>query len=142
MPKESYPRFREQPACGTRAGYDFHVRQLEENPCADCREANARYFRNARIEGKRKNKPNRFQRDPKKVPWTLVLDVYGNICYLCKGEIDLLAPRGVGQPGWEMSFHPDHVVPLSKGGADVLDNIRPTHGICNQKKANKVGEIK
>ena len=140
MSNKKYVRFREQPMCGTRAGYDWHVRQVEETPCNDCREANANYFRVARALGVRKNKPNRLLRNVKKVPWTLVLSVYGSTCYLCAEEIDLLAPRQVGKLGWEMSFHPDHVVPLSKGGADVLDNMRPTHAICNQRKANKVGE--
>jgi 5-methylcytosine-specific restriction endonuclease McrA len=32
----------------------------------------------------------------------------------------------------------DHVIPISKGGLDVLDNLRLAHWICNIKKGNKV----
>jgi 5-methylcytosine-specific restriction endonuclease McrA len=41
------------------------------------------------------------------------------------------APRKVGQDGWEHGLHIDHVYPLSKGGLDTLENVRPAHGKCN-----------
>jgi 5-methylcytosine-specific restriction endonuclease McrA len=28
-------------------------------------------------------------------------------------------------------LHIDHVYPLSKGGLDTLENVRPSHGKCN-----------
>jgi hypothetical protein len=133
-----YRRFRNKPECGTRSGYDFHARELNEIPCELCREANKNYFRKARLSGFLKQRKNRINRHKKNVPWTLVLETFGDCCYLCKGQIDLLAPRQVGVPGWEQSFHPDHIIPLSKGGADTLDNIRPAHAICNQRKSNKI----
>jgi len=136
----TYPRFRNRPDCGTRSGYDYHVRALLEWPCEPCREANKIYFKEARAAGKLKKRKNRKDRN-QKISWLDVLKLHGDTCYLCSYQIDLQAPRQVGQSGWEMSFHPDHVIPLSRGGTDTLDNMKPAHAICNQRKGNKlIGE--
>ena len=66
-----------------------------------------------------------------------VLDLYGAVCHLCQQDIDLSAPRQSGIKGWEQGLHLDHLVPLSIGGEDTLENIRPTHGICNLKRPKK-----
>jgi hypothetical protein len=63
-----------------------------------------------------------------------LIELYGADCYICSEPIDFTAPRRVGIPGWEKSFHPDHVVSRSRGGSDTIDNIRPSHAYCNQKK--------
>jgi 5-methylcytosine-specific restriction endonuclease McrA len=65
-----------------------------------------------------------------------VLDLYGATCHICNQPIDLTLPRKVGQPNWEMALHLDHVVPLARGGSDTIDNVRPSHGICNKKKGH------
>jgi 5-methylcytosine-specific restriction endonuclease McrA len=67
-----------------------------------------------------------------------VLQTYGTDCNICNRPIDMKAPRLPGKPGWEMSLHIDHLIPISKDGPDTLDNVRPTHGICNIRKHNKV----
>lgn len=67
-----------------------------------------------------------------------VLSLYSSICYICNKEIDLLASRSVGSEGWQNALHIDHVIPLSKDGADTLDNVRPTHGLCNIIKHDKL----
>ena len=69
-------------------------------------------------------------------PYTLqeVLDWYGPVCYLCEEEIDLTLPRKIGVQGWGYGLHLDHVTPLSKGGADCLENVAPTHALCNLNK--------
>lgn len=69
-------------------------------------------------------------------PYTLqdVLDKYGTICHLCEEEVDLTLPRLSGTPGWQLGLHVDHVIPISKGGPDTLDNVRPSHAICNLGK--------
>jgi len=66
-------------------------------------------------------------------PYTIqqVLDLYGTNCHICNIPINLLAPRHPRKPGWEKGLHIDHVIPISKGGADTLDNVRPAHGLCN-----------
>jgi 5-methylcytosine-specific restriction endonuclease McrA len=66
-----------------------------------------------------------------------VLNLYGNNCHICNIGIDLLAPRQAGAKGWEMGLHIDHVVPISRGGPDTLDNVRPSHGKCNLSKSSK-----
>ena len=65
------------------------------------------------------------------------LEFYGSKCYICNTEIDLTAPRQVGQPGWEKALHFDHIIPISKGGPDELANVRPAHAYCNQRKGAK-----
>ena len=63
-----------------------------------------------------------------------VLEEYGQVCYLCELEIDLTLPRKIGVAGWEFGLHLDHVTPISKGGQDCLENVAPTHAICNLNK--------
>lgn len=67
-----------------------------------------------------------------------IIEIYGFICYLCNEKIDLTAPRNHGKSnGWEKGLHLDHVIPLSKGGTDTIDNVKPTHAICNLRKHDK-----
>lgn len=63
-----------------------------------------------------------------------VLELYGSNCYLCNEPIDLEAPRWTAKQGWERGLHIDHVVRIADGGADTLENVRPTHGACNLSK--------
>jgi 5-methylcytosine-specific restriction endonuclease McrA len=63
-----------------------------------------------------------------------VLEMHGAVCHICGGEIDLTLNRKIGNEGWEMSLHIDHVIPISKGGPDKLSNVKPSHGKCNLKK--------
>ena len=78
---------------------------------------------------------------------TDVLNKYGNICHICAIEIDISAPRGgrskgALELGWELGLHIDHVIPISKGGSDTLDNVRPAHAICNLRKGTNLMEGK
>jgi len=66
-----------------------------------------------------------------------VLNLYGDNCHICQNPIDLSANRAVGHPGWEMALHIDHIVPISKGGPDTLENVKPAHGLCNLSKSSK-----
>ena len=66
-----------------------------------------------------------------------VLEEYGLVCYLCEMDIDLTLPRKIGVEGWEYGLHLDHVTPISKGGSDCLENVAPTHAICNLNKRGK-----
>lgn len=53
------------------------------------------------------------------------LDAYGTTCHLCGG------------PGADSA---DHLIPRSAGGTDTLDNLRPAHLSCNQRRgAGRVG---
>lgn len=64
-----------------------------------------------------------------------ILEHFGSVCYLCKKDIDASLPR-TSRYGLTI----DHVVPLSKGGLDTMENLRPTHWICNILKSNKTLE--
>lgn len=50
-------------------------------------------------------------------------------CHICGEEIDytLKTPD-------PMSFEVDHVIPLARGGADVLENKTASHRKCNREK--------
>ena len=63
-----------------------------------------------------------------------VLELYGTSCHICKKPVNLSASRSPGAPGWEQGLHLDHVTPVSKGGADTLENVKPAHGLCNLQK--------
>jgi 5-methylcytosine-specific restriction endonuclease McrA len=66
-----------------------------------------------------------------------VLDLYGTDCHICKKPIDLNTSRQVGKGNWEMGLHIDHIIPISKGGADILNNVKPAHAYCNISKGAK-----
>jgi hypothetical protein len=63
-----------------------------------------------------------------------VLSRYGEDCYLCGEAIDLTAPRWTKEKGWENGLHIEHYVDIACGGDDTLENVRPSHGLCNTKK--------
>lgn len=132
-------RFRIKPDCGTRSGYDFHTRQAREMPCQPCRDANAAHWREQRQKRKQminllRRKAAKYYPSKRKFSKDLVIATYGSNCHICGGSINLDAPSQVGVPGWELGYHPDHVLPLSRGGADDFDNIRPAHAYCNHRK--------
>jgi 5-methylcytosine-specific restriction endonuclease McrA len=105
---------------GNRVEYDREYRK--QNPHV-AREANRR--RRAR-EALAENSPYTEAE---------VLTAWGSTCHICSEEIDFDAPRRAGSgPGWGRGLHLDHVIPLSRGGADTLDNVKPAHAICNSKK--------
>lgn len=146
--------------CGTKNGYDYHKRALKDEPCEPCVEAMRKYFRDRRKLPEVKERYRIYNRTNRKVrngsrfrrfskdydmkrdffSVNTVLETYGTDCHLCGGPIDLNAPRLVGRPGWEMSLHIDHVVPMSRGGDDTLENVRPAHGKCNVVKHNSMLE--
>lgn len=63
-----------------------------------------------------------------------VLELYGNNCYLCNMPIDMNTSRKCGDLGWEKGLHIEHYVDIALGGPDTLENVRPSHAICNLKK--------
>ena len=85
-------------------------------------------------ESERRRRAKRFENGFEMYKESSVLELYGSNCHICLGPIDLLAPRQPGLNGWEMGLHIDHVMPISKGGPDTLENVRPAHGACNVKK--------
>ena len=142
--------------CGTYAGYRKHHNQ-KTKPCVDCLVANRAYSktryqkggvarqakyraRNLEAVQARERSKNRRRRASITNDYNelQVIATYGINCYLCDLEIDFMAPRKCGIPGWENGLHIDHLVPVSRGGSDTLENVRPTHGLCNLVKYNSV----
>jgi 5-methylcytosine-specific restriction endonuclease McrA len=138
--------------CGSNAGYIAHSRR-GENYCDDCRIAHSQSIKKydklnpeslkRRASKYRKANPEKFaaynltyQLRLKSYSFDDIVKNYGTNCHICNDPIDFSAPRKVGKEGWQMGFHIDHIVPISKGGVDNLENVRLSHGICNLKKSN------
>lgn len=66
-----------------------------------------------------------------------ILAIYGSNCHSCSEPIDLEASRRQGVLDWEYGLHLDHLVPLALGGSDLIENIRPSHAICNLSRPRK-----
>ena len=63
------------------------------------------------------------------VDWDFIdlRDVYSKasgICGIC------------GQPVSFETFTIDHIVPMSRGGSHLLENLQPAHGECNSRKGD------
>jgi hypothetical protein len=91
-----------------------------------------------RISGKRgANKQLRFQRISDQTPKD---NIFTNrelaerdrwICHLCGGVIDPNAPMNS-----DYSLNRDHIIPISMGGSDIIDNCKASHMICNAYRGN------
>lgn len=57
-----------------------------------------------------------------------VIAAYGERCYLCDAPLEAVP------------MHLDHVVPLARGGAHTLENLRPSCARCNLRKGAKTPE--
>lgn len=58
----------------------------------------------------------------------LLIEKHRGLCHLCGELVDLRDETG---PRYASV---DHIVPLSKGGADALANLALAHASCNQRK--------
>jgi len=94
--------------------------------------------RSAKADDARRRRARKKSLPSQKYNEQMVLSLYGSKCHICNEEINLSAPRSSGKYGWEKGLHIDHVIPISKGGPDTLDNVRPAHGWCNTSKGNKL----
>lgn len=57
-----------------------------------------------------------------------------DVCHICGRPIDFTLP-----PTHPLSFHVDHIIPISRGGSVYdIDNLAPAHRICNMKKSNSL----
>lgn len=57
--------------------------------------------------------------------WNELINSYGNVCAFC---------------GESAKLTKDHIIPLSKGGTDYIENIQPLCRRCNSKKHNHIHE--
>lgn len=58
--------------------------------------------------------------------WIMLKESYGNMCLCCKQT----------EPGVKLTE--DHVIPLSKGGSNMIENIQPLCSVCNSIKHIKI----
>jgi hypothetical protein len=147
MPKGLYKDIE----CGTYSGYQRHYR-LEEPACDACKAGAVEYTIKYYHKNKNKIKKNpayKARKHRQKVrrraklrgnraeTYTLkqVLEKYGTICYLCNADIFMDAPRNCTGKDWQWGLHIDHVIDIQYGGSDSLDNVRPTHALCNLRKS-------
>lgn len=56
-------------------------------------------------------------------------------CHICGDSVDMSLPRTS-----KLGATLDHVVPVSRGGVDSLENLKLAHWICNVRKSNKMGD--
>ena len=80
--------------------------------------------------------------DPGRYSIFEILLLHGTNCHICDDPIDYSAPRTVGSKGWKYALHLDHVIPLSKGGSDHIENVKPSHAKCNIAKGADVRKFK
>lgn len=147
---------------GTMRGYTRHKKKDGVVTCVECIEAQRIHWRQRRIDHNahinslrrlwrqkqflmhnRASTRSRARKLGSEVGYYTdqeVIDLYGTDCHICGEAIDLSADRRTGFPGWEKSLHIDHVYPLSKGGSDTIDNVKPSHGKCNILKSAKILE--
>jgi 5-methylcytosine-specific restriction endonuclease McrA len=89
-------------------------------------EARRARYRIKTVKRQSLTKPSRLAADE-------VVATYGTNCSICGNQIDLSLKRTSS-----MGLTVDHWIPLSKGGSDELENLRPAHWICNRRKSNKL----
>lgn len=117
-----------------KAYYERHT-EYKRDYLLKFHEANPNYrseYRGANPEQRRQHRRKRraSKLQVPTVPYTRqeVLDNWGRVCWLCRYPLDC-------------DWHIEHVIPLSKGGWDVLKNVRPAHSFCNLRKGDKMPPV-
>lgn len=130
---------------GTSLKEYARCKKRKQGSCAQCKAVAAKYVRENNKKNPEKSAAwnrlsnNRRYRQARKNGQEFytkndVLNRWGTNCHICSKPIDLEAPTQCGEPGWKKGLHLDHVIPLSKGGPDTLENVKPAHGGCNIAK--------
>lgn len=105
--------------------------------CRDCHRRWAREYDLNRPIGPvrdRKRRRNRVIAAGDTMSSAQVIERFGNICYLCDHEIDVM----IDDKRDPMYLHIDHIIPISRGGQHTWDNVAPTHARCNESKGAKL----
>lgn len=79
---------------------------------------------NARANGARKKGVATVE----PVDFAAILERDGHVCHICSREVE------------PSDIHFDHVIPLARGGAHSMENIRVAHSLCNLRKGTKMVE--
>jgi 5-methylcytosine-specific restriction endonuclease McrA len=67
------------------------------------------------------------------ISYFIVFERANGVCGLCDKDV----PGFVAYPD-PLAGTIDHIIPLSKGGLHVYENIQLAHSICNSRKGNRV----
>lgn len=82
----------------------------------------ARYARESRKRNPEREAARRYGKQFTAYEWKSLKQRYANSCLACRKTEPAIA------------LEPDHVVPLSRGGARTIDNIQPLCRSCNARK--------
>jgi 5-methylcytosine-specific restriction endonuclease McrA len=146
---------------GVAIGDYDRCRRINGTACAECKALAAKYMRDRKKDNPnlyKEQKRRYYEKHPhKKTEWNRrkerkkrargkgltsvnfstkdVIDLWGTDCHICNTGIDMRITRNCGESGWEDGLHLDHVIPLAKGGNNVISNVKPSHAKCNIKKS-------
>lgn len=140
--RKSYAKNRERINAERRERYatdatwkEYHLKRsqmyVETHPEQKSATTSAYYYTHKIAYQERNMRRNAHKKKAvaEKVDYDLILAQYGGWCHICNQEI---------LPDQEINF--DHVIPLDRNGTHAMENIRPSHGICNRRKHNKLME--
>mgnify|MGYP006268504591 CR=1 FL=1 len=157
---KKYERYREKMSLsnqhGTVIGDYYRCKRTNGIACQPCKDVAAKYvshkwktdpkYKAREKEWLKQNPHKRYNKRRKpgskerRYTRKQIFDRDGINCYLCGKPTDPTATHIQGQEGWETYPHVEHVIPLSKGGTDTLENVRIAHAKCNIDKGIKLLE--
>lgn len=102
-------------------------RFLEDVPALDniIRDYNETFIKNAEKASEKSDKKPKRTTSVRELLW----NSYPHVCGLCGEQINSID-----------EMHVDHIIPLSRGGKDILANLQLTHARCNMDKGNTLFE--
>lgn len=100
---------------------------LEAVPALDniLHDYNETFIKNAEKASEKSEKKPKRTTNVRELLW----NSYPHVCGLCGEQINSID-----------EMHVDHIIPLSRGGKDILANLQLTHARCNMDKGNTLFE--
>lgn len=100
---------------------------LDVTPALECiiRDYRDTFLKNVEKASEKSEKRPKRTTNVRELLW----NSYPHVCGLCGGQINSIE-----------EMHVDHIIPLSRGGKDILANLQLTHARCNIDKGNTLFE--
>lgn len=116
--KGNVPRYSDCAACGVKIdlferNYNGRKKRMDTRLCDTCGRVNSREW-SRHLEG--------------------LLNRDNHTCGICSKHID----TSIKYPN-PMSATVDHILPRSLGGTNDVDNLQPSHALCNSTKQDRIG---